>query len=199
MVKYYLELWFHFVCIVVLLLVPFLFYNLLCFFSVISLLFSKGCWLCVNWTHYALPSLCVCVMYAACACRPWPAPEGALQSQIFACGNGLRRRRATQQALGSAASSLRVSADGSGDEASSPGSVGVCAPKTGADLIIGACQGVCFGYCLMSQCSADVSQCILQDQLKDESLQRPDDSRFCSTLKPISMGENQFLASASMA
>lgn len=43
MVKYYLELWFHFVCTVVLLLVPFLFYNLLCFFSVISPLFSKGC------------------------------------------------------------------------------------------------------------------------------------------------------------
>lgn len=62
MVKYYLELWFHFVCTVVLLLVPFLFYNLLCFFSVISPLFSKGCWLCVNWTHYALTLLCVCVL-----------------------------------------------------------------------------------------------------------------------------------------
>lgn len=67
MVKYYLELWFRFVCTVVLLLVPFLFYNLLCFFSVISLLFSKGCWLCVNWTHYAL-TCSVCVCYVCCPC-----------------------------------------------------------------------------------------------------------------------------------
>lgn len=127
MVKYYLELWFHFVCTVVLLLVPFLLYNLLCSFSVISLLFSKGCWLCVNWTHYALTLLCVCVcvVYAARACDPWPATEGALQAEIFACGNGLRKR-VTQQALGSAASSLRVPADGSGDAASSPGSLSLC-------------------------------------------------------------------------
>lgn len=56
-------------------LVPFLFYNILCFFSVISLLFSKGCWLCLL-CMCELNSFCtdlapwvVCVMYAACVVR----------------------------------------------------------------------------------------------------------------------------------
>lgn len=135
-------------------LVPFLFYNLLCFFSVISLLFSKGCWLCL---------LCMCELNSLCTdlapwalcvlcmlpvwCDPWPTSQGALQAQRFACGSGLRKR-ITQQTLGSAATRLGAPADGSGVTAPCPGSISLCPQAsltTGADLIIGVCQGCVLG------------------------------------------------------
>lgn len=144
--------------------------------------------------HWLSSLGCVCVLCMLPVwCDPWPAPEGALQAQRFACGGGLRQR-ITRQTLGSAATSLGALTDGSGVTSPSSGSIRVFFPMAGADLII----GLCFGQCLRPECSADVLQCLLQDHLKDKSLQRPDVSRFCSTPKPyhINTGTKELLVPA---
>lgn len=71
--------------------------------------------------HWLSSLGCVCVLCMLPVwCDPWPAPEGALQAQRFACG---LRKRITPQMLDSTAASLGALVDGSGATASHPGHI----------------------------------------------------------------------------
>lgn len=138
-------------------LVPFLFYNLLCFFSVISLLFSKGCWLCFLCmcelnslcTDLAPWALCVCVMYAACVVRSLTCARRSFAGWEICLWQGAEEE---DNSAGSWLSSFKPGSPSWWLWSHSPLSWKCqslhpqASPTTGADVIIGLCQGCVLGY-----------------------------------------------------